>query len=54
VSSDAEKFRELKTRLPKIWSALSDNPNYEHTSVIVPSLSVNQEELSKVTGASHY
>lgn len=54
MSSDAEKFQELKRRLPRIWSALSGDPAYEHTSVIVPSLSVNQEELSKVTGASHY
>ncbi len=37
-----------------MWSALSSDPAYEHTSVIVPSLSVNQEELGKVIGASFY
>ena len=50
----AQRFAELKERLPGIWSALSRDPAFEHTSVIVPSLSVNQEELSKVTGAAYY
>lgn len=54
MSDDVRRFQELKQRLPKIWSALSSNPDYEHTSIIVPSLSVNQEELAKVTGAAFY
>jgi hypothetical protein len=54
MSDDVTAFQALKKRLPKIWSALASDPNYEHTSVIVPSLSVNQEELSKVTGAGYY
>ena len=51
---DTQRFAELKERLPGIWSALSRDPAFEHTSVIVPSLSVNQEELAKVTGAAYY
>ncbi|MBT8079256.1 MAG: ATP-grasp domain-containing protein [Gammaproteobacteria bacterium] len=54
MTSDAEQFQTLKKRLPDIWTALSSDPTYKHTSVIVPSLSVNQEELSKVTGAAYY
>lgn len=54
MSDDARRFQALKERLPEIWSALSSNPDYEHTSVIVPSLTVNQEELAKVTGAAFY
>ena len=50
----ADRFQALKKRLPRIWSALAKDPRYEHTSVIVPSLSVNQEELGKVLGASFY
>ncbi len=49
-----ERFAELKERLPRIWSALSRDPAFEHTSVIVPSLSVDQQELAKVTGAVYY
>lgn len=52
--NDTARFAALKRRLPEIWAALSSDSDYEHTSVIVPSLSVNQEELSKVTGAAFY
>lgn len=54
MSDDIRRFQVLKERLPDIWSALSSSPDYEHTSIIVPSLSVNQEELAKVTGAAFY
>ena len=54
MSDDSAKFQTLKKRLPGIWSALASDPAYPHTSVIVPSLSVNQEELSKVLGAAYY
>ncbi len=54
MNSEAETFRALKKRLPKIWSSLAQHADFEHTSVIVPSLSVNQEELGKVLGASFY
>ena len=54
MSDDAGRFAALKQRLPKLWIALANDPEFEHTSVIVPSLSVNQEELAKVTGAAHY
>ena len=54
MKNEIEKFEALKSRLPAIWSSLSSNPAFEHTSVIVPSLSVNQEELTKVSGAAFY
>lgn len=54
MNDEARRFRALKERLPKIWAELKSNPSFPHTSVIVPSLSVNQEELSKVLGAAHY
>jgi hypothetical protein len=54
VNDEAARFQALKPRLGKIWSAFSADPSYAHTSVIVPSLSVNQEELAKVTGAAFY
>ncbi len=54
LRDELEKFDALKARLTRIWAELQTNSDYEHTSVIVPSLSVNQEELSKVLGSSHY
>ena len=47
-------FGKLKPRLQKVWASLEADEAYEHTSVIVPSLSVDQEELARVTGASFY
>ncbi len=49
-----ETFAALKSRLVAISAHLRADPAYPHTSVIVPSLSVNQEELAKVTGAAFY
>ena len=54
MGDESKRFQALKKRLPPIWAALSAQPDYEHTSVVVPSLSVNQEELAKVTGAAYY
>ncbi len=51
---EIEAFGALKSRLTRIWAELQTDSDYEHTSLIVPSLSVNQEELAKVTGASFY
>jgi len=49
-----EEFRRLQEKLLPIWTATHANDSFSHTSVIVPSLSVDQEELSKVQGASFY
>lgn len=53
-SSSETRFERLKARLADIWSAIREDDAYAHTSVIVPSLSVDQEELAKVQGASFY
>ena len=54
LGDEIARFDALKERLRHVWAALEGDPTYEHTSVIVPSLSVNQEELAKVLGASFY
>ena len=54
IITERQAFEELKPRLVSIWESLQTDKDYEHTSVIVPSLSVDQEELAKVTGASFY
>lgn len=47
-------FEELKPVLGRILAEQRDAPDAPHTSVVVPSLSVNQAELSKVAGAAFY
>ncbi len=49
-----DAFAQLQEQLQSIWTSVSDNDSFSHTSLIVPSLSVDQEELSKVQGASFY
>ena len=49
-----EAVSQLQQKLQAIWTSVRDNDTFSHTSVIVPSLSVDQEELSKVQGASFY
>ncbi len=52
--SESAQFGKLQQQLPIVWQRYQDDPCYEHTSVIIPSMSVNQEELAKVTGAAFY
>lgn len=54
MTENAEEFKALMARLPKIHAEFQVDPDYEHTSLIVPSLTVNQEELTKILGASLY
>jgi hypothetical protein len=53
-ADEIEAFRQLQSRLPRIWLAIQDTRPWHHTSVVVPSLSVDQEELSRIHGASFY
>lgn len=56
MSADSEnvRFKALQQQLSEVWGRFEGDQNYEHTSVIAPSMSVNQEELAKVTGAAFY
>lgn len=49
-----DEFTELQKKLLPIWNSIREDDGFEHTSLIIPSLSVDQEELSKVQGASFY
>ncbi len=50
----AKRFGLLQENLPNVWQALQRDAAHPCTSVIVPSMSVDQEELAKVTGAGFY
>jgi len=49
-----DEFTRLQKKLLPIWSSIREDDSFAHTSLIIPSLSVDQEELSKVQGASFY
>src|SRR5210317_423711 len=49
-----DEFTQLQQKLLPIWASIREDDCFEHTSLIIPSLSVDQEELSKVQGASFY
>ena len=53
-ADDDTAFQKLQDQLVPIWNSIRENDTFSHTSLIVPSLSVDQEELSKVQGASFY
>src|SRR5262249_58169717 len=44
----------LKPRLQEVWQALVDRDEEAYTSVVVPSLTLDQAELRKLPGASFY
>lgn len=41
-------------RLTELWKAIEDAGSIEHTSIVVPSLSFDPEELAKISGAPFY
>jgi hypothetical protein len=54
LEQELEAFRALKPRLAEVWDALTTADDKHFTSVVVPSLSLNQGELGKLAGAAYY
>jgi PGM1 C-terminal domain len=51
---ELDQFRGLQPRLKELWNALSNLEEQPYTSVVIPSLTLDQAELSKLEGASYY
>lgn len=49
-----QRFQELYSRLPDLWHRLMSDGHVEQTVVVVPSLSLDPDELLKLKGARHY
>ncbi len=47
-------FHELQGRLAELFERIESDRDWEHTAVIVPSLSFHQEELAKIPGVASY
>ncbi len=48
------EFERLKPRLDALWNALSAREEEPYTSVVIPSLTLDQSELAKIEGVSFY
>ncbi|HYN40972.1 MAG TPA: peptide ligase PGM1-related protein [Thermoanaerobaculia bacterium] len=48
------EFEKLKPRLKEVWDSISMRDQEPHTSVVVPSLTLDQSELQKLEGSSFY
>ncbi len=54
--SEAElsRFAEIQARLPELWRAVHEAPDAAHTSVVIPSISFDPDEIAKIAGAACY
>lgn len=54
LAREREAFARVQERLLPLWQRIHGPRPWEHTSVVVPSLSFNQEELLKIPGVPFY
>ena len=54
LEQEIGEFEKLKPRLKEVWSVLTMAEEEPHTSVIVPSLTLDQSELQKLPGSNFY
>ena len=54
--SEAElaRFVELQARLPDLWRAVHTSTDVPHTSVVIPSISFDPDEIKKIDGVACY
>ncbi|MEM1009384.1 MAG: carboxylate-amine ligase, partial [Myxococcota bacterium] len=53
-SQEKEHFSALQARLAPMFATLLPNPREPRTIVVIPSLSLDTEELAKLVGVNHY
>ncbi len=54
LEQEIAEFEKLKPRLLEVWDTILNREEEAHTSVVVPSLTLDQSELRKLAGASFY
>ena len=54
LEQELAEFEILKPRLAEVWDSISGRDDQPHTSVVVPSLTLDQGEMKKLEGASFY
>ena len=53
-AAELATFRDLQSRLPDLFRKVFPDPRAPRTVVIIPSLSLDQDVMARVTGAHHY
>lgn len=54
TAEELARFHDVQTRFARRFKATFDDPDLPRTVLIVPSLSIDQEVLAKITGVLHY
>ena len=54
LEEEIKEFERLKPRLRELWNALSAREEEPYTSVVIPSLTLDRDELTKLPGSSYY
>jgi hypothetical protein len=54
LEEEVAHFERLKAKLQEVWDVLMNRDEEPHTSVVVPSLTLDQSELKKLAGVSFY
>jgi hypothetical protein len=54
LADEIAQFERLKPQLRDLWNALTAREEEPYTSVVIPSLTLDQSELSKLDGAGFY
>jgi hypothetical protein len=53
-AEELAEFERLQPRLSRLWDALTARAEEPYTSVVVPSMTLDSQELTKLEGASFY
>ena len=53
TANEITSFHHLRARLAQSFSALFDDPSLPRTVLIVPSLSLDQQVLARISGVHH-
>ncbi|HYK42713.1 MAG TPA: peptide ligase PGM1-related protein [Thermoanaerobaculia bacterium] len=54
LRQELEAFERLKPRLSAVWNAVSARAEEPYTSVVIPSMTLDESELTKLEGATFY
>ena len=54
LEEEISQFERLKPRLKEMWDTILNREEEPHTSVVVPSLTLDQAELRRLPGSSFY
>src|SRR5207249_12189403 len=54
LEDEIAQYERLKPRLDEVWESILMQEEEPHTSVVVPSLTLDQSELKKLPGSNFY